>query len=171
MQNNTIVYGIGAVIVVGVLGFLVLKPVAPTPIPEVVPAHMETTVQVPVTPTTSAATATAPAQSAPKVTEPAAPVPVKPVVKKPPVSTSANASVTIDNYNFSPPTLTVKKGTTVVWVNHDIAKHTITADSGAFTSEFFGKGEKYTHVFNEVGTFAYHCEPHPYMHGTVVVTD
>lgn len=83
-------------------------------------------------------------------------------------------TVTIDNYVYSPKTLMVKKGTTVTWKNNDIAKHTITADSpseNAPSSKFFGKNESYSFTFNQVGEYAYHCEPHPYMKGSVTVTE
>ena len=36
--------------------------------------------------------------------------------------------VTIDNYTFSPGTLTVPVGTTVTWTNRDFDVHTVTAD-------------------------------------------
>ena len=68
----------------------------------------------------------------------------------------------------------VKKGTTVTWTNEDNAKHDVTPDkeSAEFqASELFGKGETYTHTFNTVGTYAYHCSPHPYMKGTIEVTE
>lgn len=87
---------------------------------------------------------------------------------------AANA-VTIKGYAFSPAKLTVKKGTTVTWTNQDIAKHTVTADAdapaGGPDTKLFGKGESVTFTFNTVGTFNYHCDPHPYMKASVVVTD
>lgn len=87
------------------------------------------------------------------------------------VPTDPNA-VFIDNYTYSPTPLKVKKGTKVTWTNHDIAKHTVTVDSGTGPmSAFFGKGETYSYTFDTVGTYKYHCEPHPYMHGTVEVTE
>ncbi len=71
-------------------------------------------------------------------------------------------------------TIRVKKGTTVTWTNEDNAKHDVTPDkeTAEFTaSELFGKGETYTFTFNTVGTYAYHCSPHPYMKGTIEVTE
>lgn len=85
--------------------------------------------------------------------------------------TEANA-VVISNYSFNPTPLKVKKGTKVTWTNHDIAKHNIVVDSGTGPgSELIGKGQTYSYTFDTVGTYKYHCEPHPYMHGVVEVTE
>ncbi len=70
--------------------------------------------------------------------------------------------------------ITVKKGTTVTWTNQDNAMHDVTpvnetADFKA--SELFGKGKTYSMTFNTVGSFDYFCSPHPYMKGTVEVTE
>lgn len=89
-------------------------------------------------------------------------------------STTAPNSVTIKNYTFSPNPLKVKKGTSVTWTNTDIARHNIVADGGKTggpDGPLFGKGETYSFTFNTVGKYAYHCEPHPYMHGEVEVTE
>lgn len=68
----------------------------------------------------------------------------------------------------------VKKGTMVTWTNEDSAKHDVTPDkeSADFkASELFGKGETYSMTFNTVGTYGYHCSPHPYMKGVIEVTE
>jgi len=80
-------------------------------------------------------------------------------------------TISIDNYAFSPNPLKVKKGTTVTWVNHDIAKHTITFDTSGESSEFIGKGQTYQYTFTKSGTYTYHCQPHPYMKGEVEVVE
>lgn len=84
----------------------------------------------------------------------------------------AASSVNITDFNYSPATLTVKKGTTVTWTNNDSVAHTVTAESGEGPkSKLFGKGETYSYTFNSVGTFDYFCEPHPNMKGKVIVTE
>jgi amicyanin len=88
---------------------------------------------------------------------------------------SAN-EVIIKNYAFGPSPITVKKGTTVTWTNKDIAKHNVEMDEGQpagdpVESALFGKDETYSFTFNTVGKFNYHCSPHPYMKGTVEVTE
>ncbi len=86
--------------------------------------------------------------------------------------TVATDKVDIKNYAFSPMSIKVKVGTTVTWTNQDSVHHTVTVDEGEGPkSDSFGKGETYTYKFTKAGTFTYHCEPHPYMHGTVVVTE
>lgn len=88
--------------------------------------------------------------------------------------TGSNA-VTIAKYAFSPSPLTVKKGTSVTWTNTDTAKHNVVVDDGAPAGgpdgPLFGKGETFSFTFNTVGTYKYHCSPHPYMHGEVIVTE
>ena len=76
----------------------------------------------------------------------------------------------IKNFAYSPSTLTVKKGDTIIWTNQDTTKHTVTSDSGSeLDSELLGKGETYSHTFSTEGTFAYHCTPHPYMKAKIIV--
>lgn len=82
--------------------------------------------------------------------------------------------VEIADFAFGPETINIKKGTTVTWTNKDSAEHTVTPDeeSGAFEgSELLAQGETYSFTFDEVGTYTYHCQPHPQMTGTVVVTE
>jgi plastocyanin len=94
------------------------------------------------------------------------PVPVSNI----PGHTSAKADVTIQNFSFSPDTITVNKGMTVVWTNNDSAGHTITADGGnGPASGVINPGETYAFTFDAAGTFGYHCSIHPSMKGTVVV--
>ncbi len=91
---------------------------------------------------------------------------------KPTPAVVANPSgVSIDNYTFVPGNRTIKKGTTVTWTNHDIASHTITGDTGGPQSGLIPQGGRYSYTFTSVGTFPYHCEPHPYMKGIITVTE
>ncbi len=81
-------------------------------------------------------------------------------------------SITIQDYKFSPASMTVKVGTKVTWTNQDSVKHSVTADSGdGPKSELFGKGETYSYTFTKAGTFNYHCIPHPYMKASITVTE
>ena len=81
-------------------------------------------------------------------------------------------SVTLENYIFTPATIKVKVGTTVTWTNKDAVHHSVTGDNGGLPDgPLFGQGETYKYTFTKAGTFTYHCSPHPYMHGSVVVTD
>lgn len=79
-------------------------------------------------------------------------------------------SVDISGFAFSPETLTIKVGDTVKWINQDSAKHTVTSDSGnELNSNLLAKGDLYSYTFTTAGTYEYHCTPHPYMTGKVVV--
>jgi plastocyanin len=84
---------------------------------------------------------------------------------------SAAMEVKIDNFSFSPATLTVAVGTTVTWTNQDDIPHTVvsTDDPRAFRSKVLDTDEKFTYTFSKAGTFAYFCSVHPKMIGTVVV--
>jgi len=83
----------------------------------------------------------------------------------------AMVQVTIQNFAFSPKTLTVAPGTTIMWTNKDSAPHTVTSDSGStLASGDLSQGKSYTHTFTKAGTYAYHCAIHPFMHGTVIVS-
>lgn len=91
-----------------------------------------------------------------------------------PAKASPNA-VTIAKYAFSPTPITVKKGTSITWTNTDIAKHNVVVDNGMPAGgpdgPLFGKGETFSFTFNTAGDYKYHCSPHPYMHGEVIVTE
>lgn len=78
-------------------------------------------------------------------------------------------SVTIVNFSFQPATLTIPVGTTVTWTNQDTAPHTSTSDTGVWNSGTLSTGQSYSRTFSQPGTFPYHCNVHPNMHGTVVV--
>jgi plastocyanin len=79
------------------------------------------------------------------------------------------ADVVIQNFAFSPATITVTVGTTVTWTNNDGATHTVTSDTGAFDSGNIANGKTYSRTFSQAGTFAYHCTIHPNMKATVIV--
>lgn len=82
--------------------------------------------------------------------------------------------VTYKNFAVVQKTIKVKKGTTVTWTNEDNAKHDVTPETETAefkATELFGKGESKSITFNTVGKFNYICSPHPYMKGTVEVTE
>ena len=83
----------------------------------------------------------------------------------------AAGSVTVADFSFAPPVLTVSAGTTVTWTNQDGFAHTVDATDDSFVSESLGQGVTFTHTFDAAGTFAYICGIHPSMAGTVVVTE
>jgi plastocyanin len=77
-------------------------------------------------------------------------------------------TVTINKFEFTPSTLTVHVGDTVVWLNKDIVPHTVSAP-GDFDSGTFGPGKTWKLVTKKTGTFQYDCTLHPNMKGTLIV--
>jgi plastocyanin len=77
---------------------------------------------------------------------------------------------TAEHYAFTPGALTVAAGATVTWTNGTDAPHTVTSDTGRFGSGTLNQGQAFRFTFAQPGTYAYHCNVHPYMHGTIVVT-
>lgn len=78
--------------------------------------------------------------------------------------------MTIKNFAYKPATITVKAGTKVTWTNKDSTNHTVTANKGAFDlGNFSAGGASKSKAFSKPGTYAYHCNYHPFMHGKVIV--
>ena len=55
--------------------------------------------------------------------------------------------VTIDNFTFTPPELTVPVGTTVKWVNHDDIPHTVVNKDKVFRSKALDTDDSYSFTF------------------------
>ncbi|MDA2938106.1 cupredoxin family copper-binding protein [Acidobacteria bacterium AH-259-A15] len=81
----------------------------------------------------------------------------------------AEVTVVIEGYAYNPKELTVKVGTTVTWVNNDGTEHSATADDESFDTGLVSEGETASVTFSEPGRYDYHCDPHSFMKGTVVV--
>ena len=82
-----------------------------------------------------------------------------------------SAFVTIRDFAFHPAARTVAEGTTVIWVNCEVAEgtpgHTTTGDTWDSPTLTPGQSFAFTPA---AGTHAYHCRPHPFMEGSVTVT-
>ena len=80
------------------------------------------------------------------------------------------AAISIDNFTFTPPTLTVKAGTTVTWTNKDDIPHGIGSATNAFAkSKALDTDDSYSFTFTTPGTYKYFCYLHPHMVGSIVV--
>ena len=80
--------------------------------------------------------------------------------------------VAIRDFNFVPDSISVPPGATVTWVNCETPPqepHTSTADGGAWNSPDLDPGHRFSHTFPAGGAFPYHCTPHGFMTGKVVV--
>lgn len=83
--------------------------------------------------------------------------------------TAVPGTARIVQFAFVAASLDVSAGTRVTWTNDDPAPHTVTADGGAFDSKQLDPGASFSVVLDTPGAFAYHCEIHPTMVGTVLV--
>ena len=77
--------------------------------------------------------------------------------------------VTIDNFSFTAPELTVAVGTTVKWVNHDDIPHNVVASNKAFRSKPLDTDDAYSFTFASAGSYDYFCGLHPKMQGKIIV--
>src|SRR5215207_199368 len=81
-----------------------------------------------------------------------------------------SAAVTIKSFAFSPKTLPVKAGAKVKVTNKDGTTHTFTANKGAFDTGDIDGGSSATVTVKKPGTYAYHCNIHSSMKGTIKAT-
>ena len=77
--------------------------------------------------------------------------------------------ITVDNFTFTPPELTVAVGTTVKWLNHDDIPHNVVEKNKAFRSKVLDTDDSYSFTFASAGTFDYFCALHPHMQGKIIV--
>lgn len=81
-------------------------------------------------------------------------------------------TVTVRDFEFVPATVTIPRGTSIVWNFQGPAPHTSTADPSSpvqWDSGTMQAGGSYRMTFNTPGTFPYHCTIHPNMRGTIIV--
>jgi plastocyanin len=82
--------------------------------------------------------------------------------------------VAIQDFTYSPATVNVKVGATVVWTNGGPSAHTTVSDDGTWSSGslnppngggMYGGANSpagtFQFTFNQAGTFRYHCSIHP----------
>lgn len=85
--------------------------------------------------------------------------------------TQATGDITIQQFAFSPKTVTVKAGQTVTITNKDSAPHTVTSDiDGSFDSGSINSGQTGSFTAPSVaGVYSFHCNIHKSMTATLVV--
>jgi uncharacterized repeat protein (TIGR01451 family) len=121
---------------------------AVTPVSTIAPTAVATTAPTPVPTATPAPAAPQPATVGGQIVQP-----------------SDNAL----SWGFLPTSITIHVGDTVIWTNQGSIQHTVTADDGSFDSGVIGTGATWSMTFSTAGTYSFHCAPHPWMKGTVVV--
>src|SRR5437868_13386522 len=77
----------------------------------------------------------------------------------------------IDNFKFSPATLTVATATKVVWINNDDVPHLIVNVENKFRqSPILDTDQRFSTTLTKPGTYDYFCSLHPMMKGKIIVT-
>ncbi|MEX2155944.1 MAG: cupredoxin family copper-binding protein [Gemmatimonadales bacterium] len=83
---------------------------------------------------------------------------------------SANARPAgIRGMAFAPNRIEIAAGATIRWTNTDMVVHTVTADDGSWDSGPIEPGATWHHTFATAGDYSFHCTPHPFMKGVLVV--
>ena len=82
---------------------------------------------------------------------------------------AGGATLEMRQMAFWPQRLEITAGTTVAWTNKDPLVHTVTATDGSWDSGDIKPDATWRRTFDRPGTYAFHCTPHPFMTGVVVV--
>ncbi len=85
----------------------------------------------------------------------------QPPVTNPPAP--QRVEVALKDFEFSPNTLQVAPGTTVVFKNLGQVPHTVTDSAGRFDSGNLSPGGEYSYTFQTPGSYSIYCRYHPYM--------
>jgi len=81
---------------------------------------------------------------------------------------AATHTITIDKMAFAPAPANLHVGDTIIWVNHDLFRHTATADDRSFDMDI-APGKSARTVLAKAGIVSFHCTYHPGMKGTLVI--
>ena len=89
------------------------------------------------------------------------------------LATTANAqthAVSIQNFRYSPSSLTISAGDTVSFTNLDNAPHTATSSDANLDTGTIARNQSADLTFATAGTYTYICSFHRSMRGTIIVT-
>lgn len=85
-----------------------------------------------------------------------------------PADSADGATISVEQMEFAPTSITVPAGSTVAWEwNSGAIAHDVVGDD--FASEVQTSGT-FSHRFDRPGTYSYYCSLHPNMTGTIEVT-
>lgn len=106
------------------------------------------------------------------------------------VTVSEGSSVESNENFFVPKDIraTIGVSNRIVWTNNDYVAHTVTSDEPMYIDRINGPfnsleqqesvpggyvlpGKTFEFTFTSVGKYSYHCEPHPWMKGSVEVIE
>jgi plastocyanin len=82
---------------------------------------------------------------------------------------ASGVAIEINNFAFTPATVTVPVGTQIIWTNKDETLHNVVSSDKTIKSKLLDTNEKFEFTFTQPGTYSYVCTVHPRMKGTVVV--
>lgn len=180
-MNKVAVWSVIVVVVVVVAGVLVYRSTAPngdvvptgeTPLEEEADAEANSQFlqlepeEVPPLPDDEALNATGDVTASPGGASPASPA-----------GDSATETISATDTGFSPATLTVAAGTTVIFVNDGQAQHrpasalhpTHELLPGFDSKQGIATGDRYSFTFTEAGNWKYHDHLNPQLTGTIIV--
>ncbi len=69
---------------------------------------------------------------------------------------------------YAPDSITISAGQTVTWANRDPLEHTVTFEGDSAAAPI-APNSTFSRRFDTPGEYRYHCTPHPFMRGVVVV--
>ncbi|MDR2187817.1 MAG: cupredoxin domain-containing protein [Azonexus sp.] len=83
----------------------------------------------------------------------------------------AEVEVRIVDYRFTPPSVSIKAGDSVRWINGEkrTSHSVLFPDENGLESERLFPGEAYVRRFDQPGRYPYRCGPHEEMKGEVIV--
>ena len=83
--------------------------------------------------------------------------------------TGVAAVVRMQEFEFRADSIVLTAGQSVQFLNEDPVEHTVTFDAIATSSGLIPKGGTFVLRFDRPGVWAYHCTPHPFMQGVIIV--
>jgi Icc protein len=89
--------------------------------------------------------------------------------KKPVTGKPGTNEIFIDNFSFSPVSLTVPVGTKLTWTNKDDVPHNVISTENKFASAVLDTDQTFSYKFDAAGNYGYYCSIHPRMTGKVIV--
>ena len=92
-----------------------------------------------------------------------------------PCPPSGTTNVTIQDFSFAPPNVTISANGIVKWTHNGLSIHTVTSGTSPIPDGKFNSGDLATGAtvcvqFTAPGTFPYFCIPHTFMIGSVTVS-
>jgi plastocyanin len=93
------------------------------------------------------------------------------VISQNPTPNAIGTTVKIVDFKYVPDNLKIAVGQTVQFINQDEGIHTVTAKDNTFDSKSLDEKQTWTYTFTKAGNFPYLCSLHPYMKGTISVTE